>query len=65
MVADASRRAKEFVQQASELQRKVDPSPEQRERLAFMLFRANQFREAHEIYSGLLAETASATAAVT
>jgi tetratricopeptide (TPR) repeat protein len=49
---------------ASELQRQVDPSPEQRERLAFMLFRANRFREAHEIYSELLTETASATAAV-
>lgn len=51
-------------EQASELQGQVDPSPEQRERLAFMLFRANRFREAHEIYAGLLAETASATAAV-
>ena len=29
-----------------------------------MLFRANRFREAHELYSGLLAETASVTAAV-
>ena len=51
-------------ERASELEREVDPSPEQRERLAFMLFRANRFREAHEIYVGLLAETASATAAV-
>jgi len=51
-------------ERASELQSQVDPSPEQRERLAFMLFRANRFREAHEIYVGMLAEAKSATAAV-
>jgi tetratricopeptide (TPR) repeat protein len=49
---------------ASELQAQVDPTPEQRERLAFMLFRANRFREAHQIYVDLLAETGTATAAV-
>jgi len=49
---------------ASELQRSVEPGREQRERLAFMLFRANRFREAHEIYVGLIAETGTAESSI-
>jgi tetratricopeptide (TPR) repeat protein len=51
-------------ERASELQRQVAPSDEQRERLAFMLFQANRFREAHQLYVGLFEAAASATAAV-
>jgi tetratricopeptide (TPR) repeat protein len=41
---------------AVELQRGAPDTPAQRERLAYMLFRAGQYREAYEIYSAL-AET--------
>jgi tetratricopeptide (TPR) repeat protein len=49
---------------AIELERQADGSVEQRQRLAYMLFRANRFREAHEIYAALAAETGTADAAI-
>jgi len=49
---------------AVELERQVDSGVEQRERLAYMLFRANRFREAHELYAALAAETGTADAAI-
>jgi tetratricopeptide (TPR) repeat protein len=51
-------------QEASEMQRRVDPGRDQRERLAYMLFKANRFREAHQIYSELARSTDSATHAI-
>jgi len=56
--------ARGMWERAAELERQVDPSVEQRERLAYMLFRANRFREAHELYAGLVRETGTAAAAI-
>jgi tetratricopeptide (TPR) repeat protein len=42
--------------QAAELQLNAEPSPENQERLAYMLFQAGRFREAHEIYAALARE---------
>ena len=49
---------------AIDLERTLDPDRAQRERLAYLLFRASRFREAHEIYASLLAEAPSPTAAL-
>ena len=56
--------ARGLWERAAELERQVEPGVEQRERLAYMLFRANRYREAHELYAGLASETGSASAAI-
>jgi tetratricopeptide (TPR) repeat protein len=50
--------------EAIEMQRRVEPGPEQRNTLAFMLFRANRFREAHEIYASLVEQSDAAEPAI-
>jgi tetratricopeptide (TPR) repeat protein len=47
--------------EAIELQLMAGDDPAQRERLAYMLFKANRFREAHDIYAGLARSTGGAT----
>jgi tetratricopeptide (TPR) repeat protein len=42
--------------EAVELQREAGGDPVQRERLAYMLFQAGRFRDAHEIYAALVGE---------
>jgi tetratricopeptide (TPR) repeat protein len=49
---------------AIDLERTLEPSRAQRERLAYLLFRANRYREAHELYAALRAEAPSSTSAL-
>jgi len=49
---------------AIDLERTLEPDRAQRERLAYLLFRASRFREAHEIYSALHAEEPTPVAAL-
>ncbi len=49
---------------AIDLERTLEPSRAQRERLAYLLFRASRFREAHDLYAGLYAEEPSAASAL-
>ena len=45
---------------AADLQQRVEPSREQQERLAYILFRADRFRDAHDVWSRLLEDKESA-----
>ena len=49
---------------AIDLERTLEPDRAQRERLAYLLFRANRFREAHEIYAALYTEEPTPAAAL-
>jgi tetratricopeptide (TPR) repeat protein len=48
--------------EAIEMQLNAGGGPSERERLAYMLFKANRFREAHEIYASLAESGAAALA---
>jgi tetratricopeptide (TPR) repeat protein len=49
---------------AIELQKLAEDNPEQRDRLAYMLFQAGRFREAREIYSELAGSTGGVAAEI-